>query len=239
MKVLAVIPSRYDSSRFPGKPLVDLKGKSMIRRVYEQVSKAQKIDELYVATDDERIFKEVESFDGQVVYTSASCRNGTERSIEALEKIGDFDLLLNVQGDEPFIHPEDLDQLLELFNNPEVDIASLRKPIEKEEDFRNPNRVKVVSNEFGEAKYFSRSPIPYSEKGIPDQAFMHVGVYAFRTNILAKLKDLKPKAIELSENLEQLRWLMSGFRIFLADTDYDPIGIDHPEDLEKARALIH
>lgn len=238
MKVLAVIPSRYASTRFPGKPLVDLNGKTMIRLVYEQVQKAEEIDELWVATDDERIFEEVESFDGNVLYTSESCRNGTERCFEALSELGDFDVLLNVQGDEPFIHPEDLDRLIREFDNPRVDIATLMKRIDSYADYQNPNRVKLVCVDSGEAKYFSRSPIPYAKEGLPKDCFKHIGVYAFRTRILADLIELHEHEIERTESLEQLRWLMAGYQIFPLETDYDPVGIDHPDDLAKVRELL-
>ncbi len=210
----------------------------MIQRVYEQVLKAKKLDELWVATDDERIFDAVESFGGKVLYTSEQCRNGTERCFEALSKLGDFDLLLNVQGDEPFIHPEDLDKLIEKFEDPSVDIATLMKKTDAYSDYQNPNRVKLVRADSGEAKYFSRSPIPYSKEGVPDDCYLHIGVYAFRTKVLAELVELNEHPLEKAESLEQLRWLLAGFHIYPIETDYDPIGVDHPEDLDKVREIL-
>lgn len=238
VKSLAVIPSRFASSRFPGKPLADINGKPMIQRVYEQVQKAKQLNEVWVATDDARIFEAVESFGGKVLYTSEQCRNGTERCFEALSKLGDFDLLLNVQGDEPFIHPEDLDKLVEKFEEPAVDIATLMKRTKSYSDYQNPNRVKLVRADSGEAKYFSRSPIPYLKEGVPEECFLHIGVYAFRTSVLADLVDLEEHPLEKAESLEQLRWLLAGFHIYPIETDYDPIGVDHPEDLDKVREIL-
>lgn len=237
MKSIALIPARYASTRFPGKPLVDLAGKSMILRVYEQVKKAKKLDEVYVTTDDERIYKALESVGAKVVYSSPECRNGTERCFESYAQLGNFDILLNVQGDEPFIKPEDIDRLIGAFENHDVQIASLKNRIYSQEEFENPNRVKLVCNERGEALYFSRSPIPYNAEVKDLACFKHIGIYAFRTNILDSLRQLEPHPIEQAESLEQLRWLLAGYSIFVLETEYDPIGIDHPDDLEKVRAL--
>ncbi len=246
MSVLAVIPARFASTRFPGKPLAVIGGKTMINRVYEQVSKA--LNDVVVATDDERIFDEVKSFGGKVVMTSANHQSGTDRCFEALTLIGnDFDIVVNIQGDEPFIQPEQILQLIDCFRDKSVEIATLARKIEVQEgnDFLfNPNVVKVTFNQEMNALYFSRSVIPYLRNVNEDDYlkqglhYTHIGMYAFRTEVLKQIVALPQSVHEKSESLEQLRWLDHGYSIRVAETNYKSFGIDTPEDLEEAARLI-
>lgn len=249
MKFIGIIPARYASTRFPGKPLVDMAGKPMIQRVYEQARKA--LNEVWVATDDERIEKAVKQFGGNVVMTSDKHRSGTDRCCEAFKKTGsDADVIINIQGDEPFIHVSQIDLLKGCFDNPSVDIATLIKPIPQDADFEkdlfNPNIPKVVVNKSFEALYFSRSVIPYVRgkehtEWLKDHTyFKHLGIYAYRTNIISELTQLEPSPLEIAESLEQLRWLENGYKIKTGVTTEETIGIDTPEDMEKAlRFLSH
>lgn len=243
MKVLGVIPSRYQSTRFPGKPLADIMGKSMISRVYERASEAGSIDELIVATDDERIANHVRSFGGKVMMTSENHTNGTSRCLEVLETISRdekaFDIVVNIQGDEPFIQPEQIDQLVSLFSDGTTEIASLVSKITSEKDLFDPNVVKVVMNPHGNALYFSRQTIPFL-RGIDQQIWLgkgsfyqHIGIYAYKSTILKKINALDPTPLEESEKLEQLRWLENNLVIRLGITDYKGVGIDTPEDITK------
>jgi len=243
MKFLGIIPARYNSTRFPGKPLADIGGKPMIQRVYEQVWST--VDELVVATDDERIFKTVQQFGGSVVLTSTAHQSGTDRCYEAYQKRGGaFEVVINIQGDEPFIQPSQILLLKDCFSKPETQIATLVKPFEKDDDFEkqlfNPNTPKVVLNNRHEAIYFSRSVIPYvrsKEKAEWMQThpfYKHIGLYAYRSDVLKAITTLPPSSLELAENLEQLRWIQNGFSIKVAITDQETIGIDTPDDLEKA-----
>ena len=246
MSVLAVIPARFASTRFPGKPLAVIGGKTMINRVYEQVSKA--LNDVVVATDDKRIFDEVKSFGGRVVMTSAYHQSGTDRCFEALTLMGnDFDIVVNIQGDEPFIQPEQILQLKDCFRDKSVEIATLARKIEVQEgnDFLfNPNVVKVTFNQKMNALYFSRSVIPYLRNVNEDDYltkglhYTHIGMYAFRTEVLKKIVALPQSVHENSESLEQLRWLDYGYSIRVAETNYKSFGIDTPEDLEEAARLI-
>lgn len=247
MKFIGIIPARYASTRFPGKPLVDMHGKTMIQRVYEQVVKT--VDLLYVATDDTRIEAAVKDFGGNVVLTSDQHRSGTDRCYEAYQKVGsDYDVLINIQGDEPFIQFEQIELLKACFNQPEVQIATLVKPFDPDGDFEatlfNPNTPKVVLNKKSEAIYFSRSIIPYIRnenhtEWLKKHAFYkHIGLYAYRSDILKEIVSLPPSALELAESLEQLRWIENGYSIKTAITQQETVGIDTPEDMERALAFL-
>ncbi len=242
MKFLAIIPARYASSRFPGKPLALIGHKPMIQLVYEQVKK--ETDDVYVATDDERIFNAVKDFGGNVVMTSADHRSGTDRCFEAYQRIAqDADVVINIQGDEPFVQPEQIGLLKNCFSDPITEIATLVKPFSEKDTFdslSSPNTPKVVINNRMEAIYFSRSVIPYLrgidrlkwlQKGI---FYKHIGMYAYRVDILEQITSLEPTPLELSEKLEQLRWIENGFRIKVGITNLETIGVDTPDDLQKA-----
>lgn len=246
MKFVAIIPARYASTRFPGKPLADIGGKPMIQRVYEQVKKA--VSEVWVATDDPRIFDAVESFGGKAVMTSPDHKSGTDRIQEAFLKINtDSDVVINVQGDEPFIQPEQVEALKACFDNSNVELATLVKPFRKEDGFEvlfNPNSPKVVINKKNEAIYFSRSIVPYirdvhhTEWLDKHVFFKHIGMYAYRSDILGEITKLPQSSLEKAESLEQLRWIENGYKIRVGYTDIETIGIDTPEDMEKALALL-
>ncbi|MDR1699267.1 MAG: 3-deoxy-manno-octulosonate cytidylyltransferase [Prevotellaceae bacterium] len=243
---IAIIPARYASTRFPGKPLAKIGSKPMIQLVYEQAKKA--ISEVYVATDDERIFNAVQGFGGRVVMTSPEHRSGTERCFEAYQKIGSrAAVVINIQGDEPFIQPAQIETLKECFFLRETQIATLVKPYVTEESFEDladQNTPKVVINSRMEAMYFSRSIIPYL-RGVDRRQWIdrhsyykHIGLYAYRADILKEIVSLEPSPLELAENLEQLRWLENGYRIKVGITKHHSIGIDTPDDLERARKMI-
>lgn len=247
MKFLGIIPARFASTRFPGKPLADMQGKPMIQRVYEQVTKVLPV--AYVATDDIRIEAAVKAFGGNVVMTSDQHKSGTDRCYEAFTKIGkDFDVIINIQGDEPFIHPEQIETLINCFTNKDVEIATLVKPFAIEDDFEtklfNPNTPKVVLNKKGEALYFSRSVIPYlrgkqyTEWLANHTYYKHIGMYAYRADILKAITALEQSPLEIAESLEQLRWIENGYTIQTGITHQETIGIDTPEDLEKALLLL-
>lgn len=244
MRVLGIIPSRYGSSRFPGKPLVDLMGKSMIQRVYEQAKKCTAFDTIVVATDDDRIFDHVKSFGGEVVITSTEHESGTVRCGEVLTSFSDYDIVVNIQGDEPLIRPEQLQLLIDLFIDESVEIGTLVKEIKQEADVRNPNRIKVVLDEKGNGIYFSRSPIPHVAN-TPHSAwlekntfFKHIGIYAWRKNTLTALLNLPACPLEKIESLEQLRWLYYGYKIRTVETTIETPNIDAPEDVEAVLALL-
>ena len=246
MKSLAIIPARYASTRFPAKPLAMLGGKLIIERVYRQVQQA--IDDVVVATDDERIMSAVESFGGRAVMTSTEHRSGTDRCYEALMKVGgSYDIVINVQGDEPFIQPEQIRSLVACFEDPATDIATLVKPFTVEdgvEALENPNSPKVVVSRDMKAIYFSRSVIPYMRE-VPREEWLsrhtyykHIGMYAFRAKTLGEVTALPQSSLELSEKLEQLRWLENGYRIGVGITTIETIGIDTPEDLRRAEEFL-
>jgi 3-deoxy-manno-octulosonate cytidylyltransferase (CMP-KDO synthetase) len=248
MKFIGIIPARYASTRFPGKPLADMGGQPMIRRVYEQVVKT--IDDVYVATDDSRIEEVVKNFGGNVVMTSEQHRSGTDRCYEACCKIGgSYDAVINIQGDEPFIQPEQIELLKSCFSDSETQIATLVKPFDKDGDFEkmlfNPNTPKVVINNRHEAMYFSRSIIPYIRgvgymDWLKNQTFYkHIGLYAYRADILKAITSLPQSTLEKAESLEQLRWLENGYKIKVAVTHLETVGIDTPEDLEKAIGMYN
>ncbi len=238
MKVLGVIPARYGSSRFPGKPLIDLKGKSMIQRVYEGALKCNLISELIVATDDDRIYDHVVSFGGKAIMTKESHASGTERCQEVALKYPNFDVVINIQGDEPLVKAEQLSQLLEVFTLPEVEIGTLVTRITDLSDMTNPNRIKVILNQIGEALCFSRNPIPSLFKSSEVVLYRHIGLYAYRKKTLQVIANLPPCEWEKSESLEQLRWLYHGIKIQTAYTEIETPNIDVPEDLEKVWKLL-
>jgi 3-deoxy-manno-octulosonate cytidylyltransferase (CMP-KDO synthetase) len=270
MKFLGVIPARYASSRFPAKPLVDIGGKSMIQRVYEQAKKAESLARVIVATDDDRIFAHVQSFGGEVMMTAKTHESGTDRCAEVLQyanaeaviddlesnqnistsgfklkrKKSTFDAVINIQGDEPFIDPAQINQLAEILRGPLFNIATLAKRLGNTEPILNPNVVKVVFASDGRALYFSRSPIPYlrnvpqSEWHLSGQFFKHLGLYGYKSAALKSISALPPSGLEKSESLEQLRWLEAGFTIGIGITDIESVGIDIPEDLAKIKHLI-
>jgi 3-deoxy-manno-octulosonate cytidylyltransferase (CMP-KDO synthetase) len=242
IRFIGVIPARYASSRFPGKPLAMIHGKPMIQMVYEQASKA--IDTVCVATDDKRIYEAVKAFDGKVVMTSGSHKSGTDRCTEAVmlaerEMSVSFDAVLNIQGDEPLIEPQQLELIKSCFDDPQVQIATLVKEVQDEDELFNPNRPKVVVNALNEAVYFSRATIPYL-RGVEKEEwlnahkfYMHIGLYGFRRDVLPKITALPQSPLELAESLEQLRWIENGYHIAVRTTTYESFGVDTPEDLEK------
>ena len=237
MNVLGIIPARYASTRFPGKPLADINGKTMIQRVYAQAS-ASGLTEVIVATDDDRIFSHVQAFGGKAVMTGEHHQSGTDRCFEAY-KLHDtpYEYIINIQGDEPFIKPEQIDLVASCFKRPNTQLATLVKKITTEEELFNINAPKVVLSNAGDALYFSRQPIPYC-RNVPQDIwhkqhtyYKHIGIYGYRTDILEQITQLPPSALELAESLEQLRWLENGFKITTALTEFETIGIDSPEDL--------
>lgn len=232
-KCIAIIPARFQSTRFPGKPLADIKGKPMIQHVYEKALLCKEIEDAIVATDDNRIAQVVQNFGGKVEMTSSSHQTGTDRIAEVLKKVK-ADIVLNIQGDEPTIHPNTLSQcVLALKNAPQADIATLKYLITKKEDVENPNIVKVVCDKNNFALYFSRHPIPYNRNNLQINYFKHIGIYAYRQDFLLKFSSLPQTIAEKCESLEQLRALENGYRIIVDLTEDHPIGIDTPEDLKK------
>ena len=245
MKVLGLIPARYESSRFPGKPLVDLKGKPMIQRVWEQAMKAKSLDAVAVATDDLRIKRVVESFGGLAIMTPLDCVSGTDRIAIAVRKLGGKgpSIVVNVQGDEPLLPPQMIDQLVALIRKSGAPMATLCRPLASRGEYLNPNAVKVVTDKAGKALYFSRSPIPMQREGgkkAPAGPYvgLHVGIYAYRAGFLQKLARFKPTPLELAEKLEQLRVLENGYSIAVGQTRLSSQAIDTPADAAKVRTLI-
>ena len=243
MKFIGIIPARYASTRFPGKPLALLGGKPVIQHVYEKV--AAVLEAAYVATDDERIYDVVKSFGGQVVMTRTDHKSGTDRIEEAIEKIGgEWDVVVNVQGDEPFVAKSQLDTICHCFDDPTTQIATLGKPFESMEAVQNPNSPKIVVDNMGFAMYFSRSVIPYvrgKEKSswLTHYPFLkHLGIYAYRKDVLRQITQLPQSSLEIAESLEQLRWLQNGFKIKVGATDVETVGIDTPQDLERAEEFL-
>ena len=243
MNYTAIIPARYASTRFPGKPLALLGGKTVIERVYRQVSEV--VEEVFVATDDNRIFREVERFGGRAVMTSPNHRSGTDRIQEAVETIGTkADVVINVQGDEPFIQPSQIEELCRQFDDPTTQIATLGKPFTEIEAVANENSPKIVLDNNGFALYFSRSVIPFVrgvDKGDWLEQFpflKHIDLYAYRREVLREITQLPPSSLEQAESLEQLRWLQNGYRIRVGLTDVETIGIDTPDDLKKAEEFL-
>lgn len=239
MAFIGVIPARYASTRFPGKPLALIHGKPMIQWVYERACQAG-LQRVVVATDDERIRSAVEQFGGVAVMTSPNHQSGTERCVEVADslKLANDDVVVNIQGDEPYIRPEAIDLLVSQFQNPKVGIATLAKEFLPEEDPQNPNMVKVVRSQSGRALYFSRSAIPYfRNQEVTPQFFKHIGIYAYRYEILQNIVKLPASALENAEKLEQLRWLDNDYEVFVRTCNYESIAIDTPEDLERAEKV--
>ena len=242
MKTLAIIPSRYASSRFPGKPLINIAGKSMIQRVYEQAKKARNLDHVIVATDDQRIFEAVKNFNGEVIMTRSDHESGTDRCAELASQFPEYELIINIQGDEPFIQPEQIDCLIEKAKETKsFQIGTMIKSISEVSELHNPNTVKVVIDQAQKALYFSRQAIPYL-RGIEakdwlkhHQFYKHIGMYIFRNSILKEISQLKRSSLELAESLEQLRWLENGYSIKTVETNLESFGIDAPEDLEQLK----
>ena len=240
MKVIGIIPSRYASTRFPSKPLAMIKGKTMIQRVWEQAWKS-KLDAVVVATDDMRIADEVLKFGGQYVLTDPNHRSGTDRCREALYMVeGQYDAVVNIQGDEPFIDPAQINQVIELIGRDDTQLASLAKRIEDEDELFSPNVVKVVMDKQGNALYFSRNPIPFMRNLDHDkwlqkgEFYKHIGLYAYKTETLCQIAEMQSTKLEKAESLEQLRWLENGLRIRMGITQLESLSIDTQEDYEKA-----
>lgn len=243
MKFIAIIPARYASTRFPGKPLALLGNKPVIQRVYEQVT--QEIHEAWVATDDERIKKAVEQFGGKAIMTSPHHKSGTDRIEEAAERINtDADVIVNIQGDEPFIQASQIRTVCQQFDNPSTQIATIGKPFTTMDEVVNPNSPKIVTDNQGFALYFSRSVIPYvrgkeHNAWLEDFPFLkHLGIYAYRRNVLREVTRLPQSTLEKAESLEQLRWLQNGYRIRVGITHAETVGIDTPTDLERAEQFL-
>lgn len=245
MNVLGLIPSRYASTRFPGKPLIRIGDRTMIRHVYEKASEA--LDEVWVATDDQRIYDEIRNFDGNVVMTSTEHQSGTDRCREALDAIESqpgtcFELVVNIQGDEPFFHPDMIRQLTDSFSDRRTQISTLIKQIRDPLEIFDPNKPKVVKDIEDFALYFSRSPIPFlrgvleKDWSAQHRFYRHVGIYAYRSEVLREITRLDKGQLELAESLEQLRWLEAGYRIKVTETYHDSPGIDTPEDLRRLLA---
>jgi 3-deoxy-manno-octulosonate cytidylyltransferase (CMP-KDO synthetase) len=244
MKTLGIIPARYDSTRFPGKPLAMIGEKSMIQRVYERAS-GSILDEIIVATDDDRIYRHVMGFGGEAVMTSASHTSGTSRCAEVAEREGrDYKLIINIQGDEPFIDPELLNRLIDSFDIQNDDIATPVKVIKTSDELFSPAKVKVLIDKNHYAIYFSRSPLPFIRDLSQDQwvnnfnYYHHIGIYTFRRDVLMRIVELPQSALEKAESLEQLTWIYYGYRIRVMETDYESLSIDTPEDLVRANSMI-
>ena len=237
--ILGIIPARYASSRFPGKPLVDIAGKSMIRRVYEQAKKCDRLQEVIVATDDERIFKHVHDFGGVAVMTSPSHASGTDRCAEVALKHPEYNIIINIQGDEPYIDPEQITKLAACFINADTQIATLIKKMNSVEELLNLNSPKVIINKQAEAIYFSRTALPHVRGQEPKEwlshftYFKHIGIYGYRADVLQQITKLPLSLLEKAESLEQLRWIENGYRIKVAETELETHAIDTPGDLEK------
>lgn len=244
MKIIGIIPARYASTRFPGKPLYRIDGKSMIQRVYEQASACSLLTDLLIATDDERIEKHVHDFGGSVVMTSTLISSGTERCNEVIkilspENLNYYDVVINIQGDEPYIHPMQIAHIAGCFQDHNVTIATLVKKITSEDDLKNPNVVKVIIDKNSRAIYFSRVPLPYL-RGKEDQNkiklhtfYKHVGIYGYTPAILHEITGLTESSLEKAESLEQLRWIENGYSINIRETEFESIAIDTPDDLLK------
>ena len=241
MKILGIIPARYASTRFPGKPLADVNGKHMIQRVYEQAKKCKLLSEVVVATDDKRIENAVKKFGGKSIMTSVKHESGTDRCFEAMTKLGKkFDAVINIQGDEPFIHPEQISLVAKCFKDKNVQLATLVMKLTSIHELTNHNTIKVIVSKKKEAIYFSRTAIPYyrgedfTEWLKLHTYYKHVGIYGYRSDILAKVTKLERSSLEIAESLEQLRWLENGYKIAVEFTDLESHSIDTPEDLKNA-----
>ncbi|WP_419801140.1 3-deoxy-manno-octulosonate cytidylyltransferase [Mucilaginibacter sp.] len=239
MKFLGIIPARHASTRFPGKPLANIAGKTMIRRVYEQALQCSLLEKVVVATDDLQIFDHVLEFGGLVEMTSAQHQSGTDRCAEVSAIFPEFDVVINIQGDEPFINPNQINKLAACFTDEKTELATLVKKISLEEELHNFNTPKVVLNSKSEAIYFSRSVIPYVrgqqlQNWLQNHTFYkHIGIYGYRADVLQTITKLAVSPLEKAESLEQLRWIENGFRIKVAETDLETLAVDTPEDLEN------
>ncbi|MBS1526822.1 MAG: 3-deoxy-manno-octulosonate cytidylyltransferase [Bacteroidetes bacterium] len=241
MQILGIIPARYASTRFPGKPLVDIAGKSMIQRVYERSQKCHLLNDVIVATDDERIYQHVTGFGGKAIMTSTSHQSGTDRCAEVAGMHPEFGIIINIQGDEPYISPEQISNVILCFDTPDVQLATLVKKIQSNEELFNPNSPKVIVNKNSEAIYFSRSPLPHIRGQEPENwlqnftYYKHIGIYGYRADVLAQITKLPVSPLEKAESLEQLRWVENGYRIKVAETELETFAIDTPEDLGKLK----
>lgn len=238
MKVIGIIPARYQSSRFPGKPLVDIEGKTMIQRVYNQVKHAESLTEVIIATDDQRIYDHVKSFAGNVMMTSPEHRSGTDRCAEVIQNIQGFDIAINIQGDEPFIDPQQIDLLVSCFADSATQIATLVKKVADKDELFNENKPKVVLSKNGEAIYFSRQAIPFSRGVKPEEwlknrpYYSHIGIYGYRIDTLKEIAQLPVSDLEIMESLEQLRWIDNRYTIKTAISTHSNDAIDTPDDLK-------
>lgn len=238
MKFLGVIPSRYASTRLEGKPLKDICGHTMIEWVYRR-TKLSNLDEVVVATDDKRIYEEVERFGGKAILTREDHENGTSRIAEVCEKYGDYDVIVNVQGDEPLIEPDMINSIIDSFKEDDtISMSTLKYKLDSMEDIENPNYVKVITDKNGYAIYFSRSIIPYPRKLDIQNYYKHVGIYGYKRDFVVEYAKMEPTPLELSESLEQLRALENGYRIKVMETPYKILGVDTQEELEKVREYI-
>ena len=246
MEFIVIIPARYGSTRFPGKPLADIFGKPMIQRVYKQVSKA--LDSVYIATDDASIFEVVENFGGKAVMTSPDHKSGTDRCAEAIEIIQEktgiiYDIVINIQGDEPFIQPGQINSIIKCFDDERTEIATLVKKIENIDELQDINKPKVIFEKNFEAIYFSRLPIPFLREWKPGKEleqnvfYKHIGMYAYKSEILQEITKLEQSSLEKAESLEQLRWLENGYKIKIGITDLESQSIDTPEDLKRLKPI--
>lgn len=246
MNIIGIIPARYGSTRFPGKPLVDIDGKSMIQRVFEQSRKSKLLTRVVIATDDERIMAHVLDFGGDVMMTSPQHVSGTDRCAEFVKKENGtkWDAVINIQGDEPYIQPEQIDLLCRCIDSPETSIATLVKEIKTSDELFNHNNVKVVLNKNSDAIYFSRAPVPYC-RNYPEQEWIrhhtyykHIGIYAYRTDVLLEISMLPKTKLEITESLEQLRWIENGYKIKAELTSFESIAIDTPDDLLRLKTNV-
>lgn len=239
MNIIGIIPARYASTRFPGKPLIDISGKSMIRRVYEQAQQASSLNYVVVATDDERIFEHVIGFGGEAMMTLSTHQSGTDRCAEVVSNKAGFDIAINIQGDEPYIDPKQIDLLASCFEDASTQIATLVKAIKSKEELFNNNSPKVILNTNKEAIYFSRATLPFQRETAPEDwllhhtYYKHIGIYGYRSAVLKELTNLPISSLERAESLEQLRWLENGYRIKTAETYVETVAIDEPSDLSK------
>jgi len=239
MKILGIIPARYGSTRFEGKPLALINGKMMIQRVYEQACKADRLSEVVVATDDERIYNAVLGFGGKAVMTSTNHKSGTDRCREVVDKVGaGFEAVINIQGDEPYINPLQINQIAELISDKDTPIASLCKPVHDAEELASPNAVKVVFDKNGKALYFSRFAIPYLRNKVERTFYKHIGIYAYKTLTLREISALPQSGLELAESLEQLRWLENGYTVRMGVTEFESFSVDVPEDITKIESIF-
>ncbi|MVN21471.1 3-deoxy-manno-octulosonate cytidylyltransferase [Mucilaginibacter arboris] len=239
MKILGIIPARYASTRFPAKAIVDIAGKSMVQRVYEQAKKCTILNEVIIATDEQQILEHVQQFGGKAVMTSLYHQSGTDRCAEVSAAFPEFDVVINIQGDEPFINPEQITKVAACFIDKKTELATLVKKIEQDEELHNPNTPKVVLNNRSEAIYFSRSVIPYIrgqqlQNWLQHHTFYkHIGIYGYRADILQEITKLPVSTLEKAESLEQLRWIENGYRIKVAETELETLAVDTPADLEN------